>query len=76
LNSSYNISFFYNFSKTLYANWFSAYLVSDSNMIKNDKKGKILDIFNKTSAVTKHLPIIGPSLELFGKTLEAIDKEK
>jgi hypothetical protein len=54
----------------------AANLVSNTNIIKNSKKGKISDIIEYASFLTDHLPIIGSGLKLFGKLLKAVDDEK
>jgi hypothetical protein len=69
LNNSYNKSFFYCFVKTLNASWMAANLVSNSDIIKNDKKGIYSYIADVIKVLSDHIPIIGSGIRLFGDAL-------
>jgi hypothetical protein len=74
INNSYNKSFFYCFVKTLNASWMAANLVSNTNLIKNSKKGKNSDIADLLNFSSDYVPIIGSGIKFFGKILKAIDE--
>jgi hypothetical protein len=75
-NNSYNKSFFYCFVKTLNASWMAANLVSNTDLIKNNKKGlkSFLDGFMEFSSHNN--PIIGSSIKLIGNILKPVDVTK
>jgi hypothetical protein len=76
LNNSYKKSFFFCFLKTLNASWMAANIVSNTNIIKNGKKGFKSYVADFISFSSNHLPIIGGSLKLIGKILKAVDETK
>jgi hypothetical protein len=69
LNNSYSKSFFYCFVKTLNANWMAANLVSNTDIIKNDKKGIYSNIAEVITFSYDGIPIIGSGIRLFGDAL-------
>jgi hypothetical protein len=76
LNNQYNKSFFYCFVKILNLSWLAAQLVSNTDIIKNNKKGleSYLAQFIKYSS--EDIPIISSGLKLIKVALKAIDEEK
>jgi hypothetical protein len=69
LNNSYNKSFFYCFVKTLNASWMAANLVSNTDILKNDKKGIYSYLADVIKDLSDRIPIIGAGIRLFGDAL-------
>jgi hypothetical protein len=69
LNNSYNKFFFYRFVKTLNASWMAANLVSNTDIIKNDRKGIYSYLADVIKDLSDRIPIIGAGIRLFGDAL-------
>jgi hypothetical protein len=76
LNDTCNKSFFYSLGKTLNGSWMAANLISNTDIIKNDKKGIMLYIAGIIKISSDRIPIIGSGIKLFGEILKAVNKKK
>jgi hypothetical protein len=55
--------------KTLNASWMAANLVSNTDIIKNDKKGIYSYLAGVIKDLSDRIPIIGSGIRLFGDAL-------